>query len=278
MIRNPRKRRKGASSLKREPYSWNKKAMARLGRWMGVIVTLAILGGGANFALEKLLDPALYPLRHIDVNGELVHTSEAALRNRMAPFLGTSFYLLDMKELQQAAEDLPWITHLNVTRRWPDRVVFELEERKGFGLWGSGEMVDTEGRRFSPAAIPVYTIWPRLHGPDGNEKLVMERYSLARNQVSLLGLTVRSVWQDNRRSWWMQLDNDLVLLLGRDDFKVRLKRFVTIYPKVLYARSDDIEQVDMRYFNGFAVRWKVSPDGSAQAHFGTDNAKQQSAG
>ena len=56
-----------------------------------------------------------------------------------------------------------------------------------------------------------------------------------------------------RYAWQVQLDNGMVLELGREQVKERLARFVGVYPYTLASMSHKINYVDLRYRNGFAV-------------------------
>jgi cell division protein FtsQ len=47
---------------------------------------------------------------------------------------------------------------------------------------------------------------------------------------------------------------------GRQAFEERLDRFAKAYPGLLATRADAVAAVDLRYSNGFAVRWR-RPDG-----------------
>ncbi len=46
------------------------------------------------------------------------------------------------------------------------------------------------------------------------------------------------------------------VMLGRGDGYQRLLRFVRFYHRALQGRTAEVELVDLRYSNGFAVRWK----------------------
>ena len=54
--------------------------------------------------------------------------------------------------------------------------------------------------------------------------------------------------------------------LGRADTRRRLQRFVQAWPGVFVDRVDELQRVDLRYSNGFSVRWQ-------QATAKTDNSK-----
>ena len=74
---------------------------------------------------------------------------------------------------------------------------------------------------------------------------------------------------DQRRSWMVIVDNGIKLNLGNNDISSlnmdkiesmlleRVKRFAYFYEKNLKTYRNKIEQIDMRYTNGFTVQWKT---------------------
>jgi len=48
----------------------------------------------------------------------------------------------------------------------------------------------------------------------------------------------------------------MTLKIGREFQDKRLKRFMVAYDQSLYQVLDKISIVDLRYTNGFAVKWK----------------------
>jgi cell division protein FtsQ len=71
-----------------------------------------------------------------------------------------------------------------------------------------------------------------------------------------LGLVIDELHQDARRAWHLKLSNGMSVELGRKDPLQRLARFIGVYPAILASTTAAvIEQVDLRYSNGFALRW-----------------------
>jgi cell division protein FtsQ len=101
--------------------------------------------------------------------------------------------------------------------------------------------------------------WPRLAGPDGHEKALIRTWRETRALLEPVGLKLAKLAQDERRAWWLTFDNGLEVYVGREQFEQRLGRLARIYPRILSAQIDRIAVVDLRYGNGFAVRWKVEP-------------------
>ena len=54
--------------------------------------------------------------------------------------------------------------------------------------------------------------------------------------------------------------SSFLLLLGREDVRQKAERFAASYPDALANRAAFLARVDMRYANGFAVRWVDAKD------------------
>jgi len=57
-------------------------------------------------------------------------------------------------------------------------------------------------------------------------------------------------------NWMFELNDNLRVIIGRTDFNDRVAHFFEYVPKGLGPKLAKAEQIDMRYTNGFAVRWK----------------------
>lgn len=260
-MRFGRKRRRGATALDRHSPSaaerWRTIWAPRI-RWLGVALVLAALGFGVRAGSQKLYDPEAFPLRQVRIEGELRNLSEADLRPVAREFLGQNFFIANLDALYAALAVNPWVEEVTVRRWWPDTVEIALRERVAFGYWGAGEeMVDMNGRRFRPDGVRQPGPWPRLTGPDGHEKTLIRAYQEARALLDPVGLTLAELTQDDRRAWWLTFDNGLEVYVGRERFAERLRRLARVYPRVLAVQIDRIAVVDLRYVNGFAVRWKA---------------------
>lgn len=224
-------------------------------RWLGVGFALLAVGGMLYILGQRLLDPARYPLRHVHLQGELRNLNAADLNQAVQDYLGQNFFALDIGNLHGAFATNPWIERVNVRRQWPDTLEIQFQERTAFGHWGRDEMVDINGQRFRPVTLRQPGPWPQLAGPEGHELILMRTYQEASDLLQTVGLKLVRLAQDERRAWWITLENGTELSLGREQFMPRLQRFVAIYPRVLAAQLDRIALVDLRYTNGFSVRW-----------------------
>lgn len=228
-------------------------------RWLGVVIAFAVVGIGLYEVSIRLLDPARFPMRHVHIHGELRNLDQADVRQVVESYLGQNFFALNIDILRAQFATNPWIESVTVRRQWPDTLEVRVRERTAFGYWGQDEMVDVNGKRFRPTVVRQPGPWPRLAGPNGHELNLIRVWREANTTLGKVGLKLVRLVLDQRRAWWMQFDNGVEISLGRENFAQRLQRFVDIYPQVLSSQSDRIAIVDLRYTNGFAVRWKTPP-------------------
>ncbi len=250
-----RRKRCGATArVARVPGQWKSTWQPCL-RWLGVVFALLTGSYGLYMASQKMLDPERLPLRHVHLQGELRNLSQEDLQPLVQNYLGQNFLILNIASLQSALASNPWIEQASVRRQWPDTLKVNFQERTAFGYWGRDEMVDIKGERFHPLVVRQPGPWPRLAGPEGHEIALMHAYREAHALLNKVGLQLARLVQDERRAWWITTDNGLEISLGREHFLKRLQLFVDIYPQVLASQVDKIAAVDLRYTNGFTVRW-----------------------
>ena len=250
-------RRRHGASMRPAKGRW----LRRLGpplRWLGTLLIVAGIGTGGYQVRQILFDAEKFPLRHIELYGERVNLGKADLMRELENYLGKNFFALDIEELRNRLLGNPWIEQASVRRHWPDTLEIRFQEREVFGHWNEHEMIDINGVRFQPTYFRRLNGWPHLFGVDGHEKELIQVYQEANVMVNELDLKITRLIQDQRWAWRMEFDNGLEIKLGKEQLQQRLMRFVAVYPRVLAARVNDIAAVDLRYVNGFAVRWKTS--------------------
>jgi cell division protein FtsQ len=101
-----------------------------------------------------------------------------------------------------------------------------------------------------------------LSGPDGGEKIALKRYEQMTPLAKALGTTITTVALDQRGAWRLDLASGLILRLGQGDRLDRVAPYIAALPQILGERFRAAARIDMRYSNGFAVRWRqdASPE------------------
>lgn len=223
----------------------------RLGRGaLALGLVLAAVG-----LLRWVQDPQTLPMRQLQIEGQLRYLGQKELQAQVMPHVRGGFFNLDVAAIQRAAQELDWVDRVSVRRVWPDTVRLHVQEQQPVARWGDGALLNPRGERFDAAGREVEEELPRLQGPAGREAALLEQYQDLARLLSAAGLRVTRLRQDPRRALELTLDSGLSLQLGRIEARQRVRRFLRAYPSLVASREETLQHVDLRYSNGFAVRW-----------------------
>lgn len=247
--------RRGASKKHQRVYSWiQKDQLNRALTWFGQFVLIAMVSLGGFRAYQWLTHPDTLPIRDVAVEGQLEHLDRERLQNLIHAGIQGGFFSIDLEGLQAALKEMPWVYQVSVRRYWPDRIVIDIEEQTPIARWGEQGLLNQYGDVFEVqgAIEPL----PEISGVDGREKILIEAFLKNDRLLRTVGLGLVGLHEDARQDQRLVLDNGIKLALGRRDQDLRLRRFVTAYNHTLEGFVDRIEELDLRYSNGFSVGWK----------------------
>ncbi|MBE0509690.1 MAG: cell division protein FtsQ/DivIB [Gammaproteobacteria bacterium] len=233
--------------------------------WLGSLVGVLVVAGSLGWVGKYLLEPTNLPVNTVGIESALHRVSHDAIRAIILPHADAGFLHLKVEQVRTELEALPWVYRASVRRAWPDRLLVNIQEQQAVARWAAGGLLNEMGEHFAAEDAEQWTHLPLLRGPDGTEKSVMQAFRQMQQMLRPLELAISHVSMDERRAWSMQVGEALHLGLGRTDMERRLLRFVRVYPRIVEPRLDGIESVDLRYTNGFAIRWRdgFSPPAAA---------------
>jgi cell division protein FtsQ len=96
---------------------------------------------------------------------------------------------------------------------------------------------------------------PWLESPDQNLEEVFEAWGQFNNLLAPVGLEIERIRLDPRGAWFLALTNGTEVHIGRGEPMARVQRLVRSWPLLTGGRQVAPVDVDLRYTNGFAVRW-----------------------
>ena len=231
--------------------------LALLWAALGALAIAATLGAARGIAW--LTDPARFPLTTVEITGDLDHIDRQALEQRLLPAAAGGFFSVDVAAVAQAARGEPWVKRALVRRVWPDKLVVQIVGHRAIARWGDGGLLSDSGEVFQAAGAAGDAL-PLLSGPPGvaPRRLFDDYQHFCR---LLEGLPpVREVRQEARGAWQIGLADGLTIIAGRKDVAARLKRFAAVYKSRLAGVAPPIESVDLRYSDGFAVRFRPASE------------------
>jgi cell division protein FtsQ len=229
------------------------------GIWL-VLALFALAIAGTTWVSTGIVASERWPIRWLEVNGSFQRVSAEQLRSSLAPLVSASFFTVDLQNLHAAALRKPWVAAVNVQKKWPDTVVVTVEEFQPLAHWNVHELVSSRESRFvAPDAAEIQGL-PWLDGPESRMDDVLEQWELFNSMLAPAGLEIERLELHERGSWSMQLNIGTEVQLGRDDPVQRLQRLMGSWRGLMVDQLLAPVRIDLRYTNGFAVRWPKETD------------------
>ncbi len=227
---------------------WDDASTLRMSANLLYAVAAALMLYGA---VHYLIHLPIFPLRDIQVTGDVAHVTHEQVEAVVTRELRGNFFTVDLAQAHAAFEKLPWVRKVNVRRQWPDRLEFAVEEHRPLARWGSTALVSAQGEVFEAA---INTTLPVLQGPEGTAPEAVSRFQAFQIALEPVGKHIVHMTLSARRAWVLKLDDGMVLELGRDNLDSRLAGFVAAYERTVARLPQPSTYIDLRYTNGFAVR------------------------
>jgi cell division protein FtsQ len=223
------------------------------GRIANVLALSVVLMGSYNGTLW-LMDR---PIEMVRVEGAFERVSSPQVEAAMSGYLDKGFLAVDIKKLQAEIANLPWVRSATVQRSWPNSLQVKVAEEQVAARWGKSGLVNLAGDLFVEDATHIPAELPRLNGPDGTHQEVAALFFELRARLEQVGLVAVALEQDARGAWELQTSSGMRVRFGAMNIAERIDRFFVALEQVLTPVADQVDYVDMRYTNGFAIGWKA---------------------
>lgn len=225
-------------------------------------------------AVKNWVDnPERVVLSQLTLTGDNVFTTEDDIRKAILGLgLPNTYIAQDVDDIQQEIMRLPWVKQASVRKQWPDRLIVHLVEYQPCYVWNDVFLLDEDGTIFSvPKDRLTSEELPKLSGPIGKEKLILETF----NQLEIISkrlsnrnlmLRIEEATADARNAWQLVVklcvtgfcvDNqDITLKLGREKTVERYERFIRFFNDIQarLPENEKLVEVDLRYENGISVK------------------------
>jgi len=244
------------------------------------VFVLAAVGALVAGVLWLMRSP-LFPIRGIQLDGDLVRNNVPTIRANAAPRLAGNFFSVDLQQGREAFESVPWVRRAVVRRVWPDRLAVRLEEHRAAALWAGIEGADSNGgtaNRLVNSHGEVFDAnvgdveddsLPTLEGPEGSAAQMLALLQRLQPLLARADLDVVRLRLSGRGSWRAEVDNGATIELGRgtdDEVLARTERFVRTLAAATSRWRAPLEYADLRHRDGYALRLRgIGNTGTAAA-------------
>ncbi len=224
----------------------------KIGWFVFVILPLALVIG----VYQWMQNPEHLTIASVEVSGDLNVLNKSQLEPVIQPYTMTNLYLLDAKSLEAAIESNTWVNSASMTKIWPDKLAIKIFEQKPVAFWGDDKMLAENGEIIDAIQKEKKGLLPTLYSPREKGREMAANFLRIQRWMKGLPFKIVSFKEDTRGSWRVKLNSGLVLKVGKNEQKKRLRRFMVGYEQSLVSVIDQVKSVDLRYTNGFAVQWR----------------------
>jgi len=216
--------------------------------------------------------------------------SQATIQNSVSPYVSQGFFNISVSKIREALLAQPGIAEVSVTRKFPDLVRINITEDQPVALYDHDSFIDPKGLIITPEMIfGVNNLnLPVFIGPSNQMVLMVNQYESfvgVFNNFKNLNFKITQLSLDDYGQWEIILNTGLVIDCGNQDVLNRLNNFLKAYPNLVPPNSpgatglgdsslssalgankskpaknsqnnnQNLASVDLRYSEGFALRW-----------------------
>ncbi len=224
------------------------------------VLCILVIAAGVRWVARM----PVFNIRAVQVVGDVEHHNAVTLRANVTPHITGSLFHIDLMEVRDAFESMPWVRSAVVHRVFPNRLKVELQEHQVVAFWGSesdSKLLNSFGEVFEANVGEIeQDSLPRLIGPENQSAVVLEMYQLLAPHFDRAALSLEELQLSARGSWRARLDSGTVVELGRSDkesIESASVRFLSTVTQVTsrYGRPNTaLASVDLRHQNGYAIR------------------------
>lgn len=212
------------------------------------------LGAGGLLVYALLawgLSHPAFALHRLEVSGQLRHVDAASVKRVASRGIRGNFFTVDLDDVREAFEKLPWVKQARIARYWPDTLRVELVEHMPLARWNGEALLSVEGVVID--ATPAAEL-PALNGFEGSGEEVADAFRRFNQALAPIGMRIAELSFSPRRAWRLRTAEGLEIALGRVEPEARLVRFARLYARMTEVLGTRPAYVDLRYADGFAVR------------------------
>jgi cell division protein FtsQ len=244
-----------------------------------LLLTLLILVIIVTMAHNKLSHMVL-PITKVQVIAPVRYVTEEEVQTILMKngIDQIGFFYINMQKIKTALQENHWISQVNVSRIWPDTIRIVFNEDKPLAFWDQNSVVTRHSCELMPITAQVkaglklemeelkMNEMPSLLGDEKNLQKLCDTLENLQKSIRPIDIGIKKLAMSKRGSWYLELSNDLIVLLGNKDILSRVSKLISFYPNIeklqnLNGDTSDhvrdagsvIRYVDLRYNNGFAV-------------------------
>ncbi|MCK5718851.1 MAG: cell division protein FtsQ/DivIB [Thiomargarita sp.] len=221
-----------------------------------IILLLALISSSVNW----IFDPRILPIKNVFIDSQIVHTQTHNLKKLITQSIQGNFFSVELEKLHSTLLSLPWVKRVQIYKKFPGTLHIKLEEYQVVARWNNDMLVDDEAKLLK-LNINKHLYLPKFVGQLAEMNNILKQYNKLAPLIQVTNFKIKEFGYDNRKNWYILLNNRIKLKLGQNKIQERLERFLKAYNHLMLPlktmKKNKILQIDLNYTNGFAVRTTI---------------------
>ena len=223
--------------------------------YLGISLPIILLSGYFFYAPD-FLNYIDREIEEVVVIGDFNFVTPSEIEQIITEENNLSFFGINLEELHQKVIAIGWVDQLQITKQWPTTLKIEFTEQVPQARWGTNALVNKNTEIFPVSNAEDFSYLPMIFGNSNEVKQIYDIYSSLNHKAANRGSTLTELRKDDRGAWTMVIDDSLQVNFGISDINNAAEFFFSDVYEEISETIKSIEMVDLRYNNGFSVRYK----------------------
>lgn len=201
----------------------------------------------------------LYTVQHwftvnrIIITGDIKHVTPVQLSYIAHNKLHGTFFTLDIAELKDEFQSLPWVRKVSLKRNFPHTIVVTVEEYKAIARIGDDALLSDDGQVFGAADDSLGL--PTFYVDHNNSALALSKYQQIQAILVQHNDSMVSLWLDNPKIARFVTAKNLTVTICDEDLTSKLSLLNRDWDK-LYQLNPQLNSINFCYKNALAINSK----------------------
>lgn len=200
--------------------------------------------------------PKNFPIKQVKIIGSYDHIDKKLLQDIISAYAKNGFFYINVLGMKYKIAALPWVAAVEIRRKWPDTIMVILTQEQAVARWGDGVLINKKLRLFAPPLATFPANLPIFTGTKERLVEIYHTYLQAQNILAALGFKIHQIMLQPHQYWELHLENGIILYLKESQALNQLEFLVKIYAKLTHGHENSPKIIDLRYPDGFAVKWE----------------------
>lgn len=218
------------------------------------VVTVLMLFIGYGWLLES--SGSWHPVTEYRLLSPVKKVNHQQIHQALTPFMGQSFWKMDLDLIQANLTRLDWVYSADVKRQWPDKLLVQIDEQQPVVRWKNAALLNKHGEVFYPVDIETFAHFVKLSGAEQRSRELLKKLSGFQRAFSQLNWVIKHLKEHADGVWQIEFVDAPMVILDQDEWQHKLTRFIAAYSKIQVDVRNRASQFDLRYSNGFVIKQK----------------------